>query len=254
MICGCLSFYDESPLWLSSAVTGAAKLCDHIIALDGAYALYPNGRARSNPESSEAIVEAANAAGVGLTLHWPSEVWYGNQVEKRDRLFKMAALVEPDWVYVFDADDLVTHVPADIHQRIEQAEEDVAVYTLWWSEDMHATPAREDAAQAFPYPHEAANRYFRGLFRMLPNLRVEGAHYHYVADKDGDTVHLRGHPDKHELAPFLDLTDMRVQHRHPQRTLRRLETSAEYDRLMHALKVEIVNPEDWDTSPEEARI
>lgn len=247
MIAGLLAHYDESPLWLAAAIQGAAKLCDHVIAVDGAYALYPGGRASSGPEQAEAIAEAAYAAGIGCTLHTPASVWMGNQIEKRNFMFKLAQqMTTPaDWVFVFDADDLVTHVPADLHDRLDAAEEDVAVYTLWWTEDMHATPAREEAAQAFPYPHEAANRYFPGLFRALPGLRVEGAHYHYLAERGSDTIHLRGHPDYHDLEPFLNLTDMRVQHRHPQRTKARLDTSAAYDRLVRAHGLEKVTAEQW---------
>lgn len=233
-VVGCLAWYDESPLWLAAAVQGAAKLCDHVVAVDGAYALYPRGRAWSTPEQSQAITEAAHAAGVGCTIHHPQEVWMGNQIEKRSLMFELARTVadETDWVYVFDADDLVTDVPGDARRRLEEAEEDVAVYTLWWTDDMHATPAKEQAAQAFAYPHEAANRYFPGLFRALPGLRVQDTHYHVVAERDGETVSLRGHPDHHDLEPFLNLTDMRVQHRHPQRTKQRLDVSAAYDRLI----------------------
>lgn len=245
MIVGVLAHYDESPLWLASAVTGAAKLCDHIVAADGAYALYPGGRPSSGPEQAQAITEAAYAAGVGVTLHTPATVWMGNQIEKRSLMFNLACQIAgpDDWVYVFDADDLVTHVPADARERLEEAEEDVAVFTLWWTDDMHATPAKEKAAQAFSYPHEASNRYFRGLFRVLPNLRVEDTHYHYLAERDGQTVHLRGHPDHHELEPFLNLTDMRVQHRHPQRTKARLDTSAAYDHLIKAHGLENPAPD-----------
>lgn len=246
-VCGLLAWYDESPRWLQAAVQGAAKLCDHVIAVDGAYALYPRGRAWSVPEQSHAIIEAAYAAGIGCTVHHPADVWRGNQIEKRTLMFRLAAQVveETDWLFVFDADDLVTAVPADVRARLERASEDVAAYTLWWNEDMHATPGQETAAQSFAYPHEAANRYHRGLFRALPGLRVDGAHYVYVAERDGETVCLRGHKDVHTLEPFLDLTDLRVQHRHPQRTRARLEVSDVYDRLVRAQGLEKVTAADW---------
>ena len=241
-IVGVLAHYDESPLWLAAAVAGAAKLCDHIVAVDGAYAFYPGGRPWTGPEQAQAIVETAQACEIGATVHHPADKFEGNQIEKRTLMFNLAQQVassDEDWIYVFDADDLVTHVAADTRDRLAAAAEDVAVFTLWWTEDMHATPAREQAAQGFAYPHEAANRYFRGLFRALPNLRVEDAHYHYVAERDGETVHLRGAHDD-QLAPFLNLTDMRVQHRHPQRTRARLATSDAYDRLVkiHGLERE----------------
>lgn len=246
-VVGCLAFYDESPLWLAASVQGAAKLCDHVVAVDGAYALYPRGRAWSTPEQAHAITEAAHAAGIGCTVHHPDSVWMGNQIEKRSLMFRLAAqITEPsDWVFVFDADDLVTTVPPDTRNKLKDAEEDVAVYTLWWTQDMHQTPALEAAAQAASYPHESANRYHRGLFRALPGLRVQDAHYHYVAERNGETVCLRGHPDIHTLEPFLNLTSLRVQHRQPQRTRQRLDTAAAYDRLVRAHRLEKVRPEDW---------
>lgn len=240
-VLGLLAWYDESPLWLQAAAQGAAKLCDHVIAADGAYALYPGGRAWSGPEQAQAITEAAYTAGIGCTIHHPAERWAGNQVEKRTLMFQLAAQITTpdDWLFVFDADDLVTHVPADTRDRLERAEEDVAAYTLWWTEDVHRTPQREAAAQSFPWPHEAANRYHRGLFRALPGLRVEDAHYVYAAERDGETVYLRGHPDVHTLEPFLDLTGLRVQHRHPQRARARLEAAAAYDRLVRQFNAEL---------------
>ena len=247
-VTGLLAWYDEPVTWLAASVTAAAKLCDHIVAVDGAYALYPRGRAQSDPEQAEAILHAAYGAGIGCTIHRPSTVWMGNQIEKRSTMFGLGAETEADWFFVFDADDLVTQVPADAKQRLAEATEDVAVYTLWWTEDVERDPDKAQAARAFSYPHEASNRYFRGLFRALPSLRVEGSHYHYVADKDGALVHLRGHEDVHDLAPFLNLTDLKVQHRHPQRTRARLEVSAAYDKLVRAHGLEKTTAEQWAVS------
>lgn len=245
MICGLLAWYDESPIWLQASVAAAAKLCDHIVAVDGAYALYPRGRAQSDPEQAEAILHAAYGAGIGCTIHRPRDVWMGNQIEKRTVMFRLGAETGADWFFVFDADDLVTQVPADARERLAEAEEDVACYTLWWTQDLLREPGLAQAAQNGSYPHEAANRYHRGLFRALPKLRVEGAHYHYVAERDGREVHLRGHEDVHELESFLNLTDLRVQHRHPQRSRTRLETSAAYDKLVRAHGLEKVTAEQW---------
>lgn len=247
-ITGLLAWYDESPVWLAAAVAGAAKLCDHIVACDGAYMLYPGGRPQSDPEQAEAILHAAYAAEVGVTIHRPETLWMGNQIEKRSVLFELGQATGADWFYVFDADDVVTHVPADARERIAAAEEHVACFTLWGTQDIEQSPEKSAAARMFAYPTESANRYFRGLFRALPGLRVEDAHYHYVAEVDGELLHLRGHEDVHDLVPFLNLTDMRVQHRHHQRTRARLETSAAYDRVVRAHGLERVTAEDWVTA------
>jgi hypothetical protein len=204
MITGLLSWYDEDPGWLYESVSSALALCDRVVALDGAYALFPEGKPHSPPEQVAAIERA------GGTVYQPETVWAGNQVEKRTHLFQLEAA---EWFFVFDADELVVRVPGDARRRLERTQADVAVYTL------------------------GGDRYHRGLFRGLPNLRVEGRHDHYLAEKDGETVHLRGDADRYRLEPFLSLTDLRVQHR--RREKERLQTSAVYDRLVYGLE----NPE-----------
>ena len=244
-VTGLLAWYDEPVVWLAGAVTAAAKLCDHVVAVDGAYALYPRGRAQSDPEQAEAILHAAYGAGIGCTIHRPSSVWLGNQIEKRSTMFGLGRETGADWFFVFDADDLVTQVPADAKRRLEEASEDVACYTLWWTEDVERDPDKASAARAFSYPHEASNRYFRGLFRALPKLRVEGSHYHYCAERAGKTVHLRGHEDFHELAPFLNLTDLRVSHRQGLRPAKRQAAATEYRRILALQELEKTTPEQW---------
>jgi len=220
-VTGLLAWYDESPQWLASAVEGAAKLCDHVLAVDGAYALYPDGRARSDPEQAEAVLYAAQRSHIGCTVHRPASVWLGNQLEKRSVMFALGAAIGADWFFVFDADDVVTYVPADARRRLAAAEEDVAVYTL------------------------GGDRYHRGLFRALPDLRVEDAHYHYLAEQDGETVHLRGNSDVHELAPFLNLTDLRVAHLRESRSSERRAAAADYRRRLAFEELEKTTPEQW---------
>lgn len=158
-IVGLLSWFDENPVWLSEAVSSARMLCDEVIALDGAYDGFPGGSPVSGGEQWSAIRDAGGEPVTTLDL-------WTDQMEKRTRLFELGAEAGADWFFVFDADDLVMRVPSDARDRLEQAREDVAVYTL------------------------GGDRYHRGLFRALTNLRVEDAHYHYLADKDGRTVHL----------------------------------------------------------------
>ena len=220
-VVGLLAWYDESAIWLSEAVWSAAELCDHVLAVDGAYALYPDGRAQSAPEQAEAILRSAYRRGIGCTIHRPGDLWLGNQIEKRTVMFRLGAELGADWFFVFDADDLVTDVPADARLRLEQAEEDVAVYTL------------------------GGERYHRGLFRALPNLRVEDAHYHYLAERDGETVHLRGNEDVHQLEPFLNLTHLRVRHRREERLRERLAAASVYRRELAEGAFEKTTPEQW---------
>src|SRR6266498_603798 len=62
-IYGLLSWYDERQDWLAAAVTSAAKLCDGIIAVDGAYALFPDSlrHPTSGAEQAATILETALA-------------------------------------------------------------------------------------------------------------------------------------------------------------------------------------------------
>jgi hypothetical protein len=224
-VVGLLAWYDEPAIWLREAVSFAAKFCDHVVAVDGAYALYPDGRAQSDLEQAEAILHAAHAADIGCTIHRPHDVWLGNQIEKRNVMFELGRQTGADWFFVFDADDMLVHMPADARERLERADEDVAVYTL------------------------GGHRYHRGLFRALPKLRVEDAHYHYLAERDGETVHLRGDEQAHRLEPFLNLTDLRVAHRRTARSSERLASSAAYRRLIEAQALEKTTPEQWAGVP-----
>jgi hypothetical protein len=44
-VVGLISWWDESPTWLAASITSLGRFCDHVVALDGRYALYPD-RAR----------------------------------------------------------------------------------------------------------------------------------------------------------------------------------------------------------------
>lgn len=222
-IIGLLSWYDEDPLWLSGAVVGAGGICDHVVALDGAYELFPDGKPHSPNEQVEAILGAAHFAEIGCTIQQPQTLWTGNQIEKRNALFRLASSVaEPgDWYFVFDADDLVVSVPADARTRLYRATEDVAVYTF------------------------TGDRYHRGFFRAFPSLRVEDAHYHYIADRGRKTIHLRGNDAVHKLEPFMTLTGFRVQHRKSERSPERAAAIAEYHRRIAERGIEKTTPEQW---------
>src|SRR6266498_2048177 len=76
-----LIWYDESPAWLSATLHGIIPHIDHLVAIDGAYVLYPEARNWSRPDQHETILYSCQAAGIGLTLHTPSTVWFGNEVE-----------------------------------------------------------------------------------------------------------------------------------------------------------------------------
>lgn len=212
-IVGLLAWFNEDPVWLSQAVGSALAFCDKVVALDGAYEGFPGATEMSPQDQWDAIVDAGGTV-EGADL-WP------DQMAKRTRLFEHGRDAGADWFFVLDADDLVVQVPGDTRDRLARAREDVAVYTL------------------------GGARYHRGLFRSLPNLRVEDAHYHYVAEKNGRTVHLRGNEQIHQLEPFHNLTDLKVMHRNSDRTPQKKAATLEYRRHVSEQAIEATTPEQW---------
>ena len=87
-----LCWYDERPSWLAGVTASLARLqVAHLVAVDGAYGLYPKGHGCSGTEQQQTIVETCRAAGIGTTVHTPPEPWFGNEVEKRNLAFQLAA-------------------------------------------------------------------------------------------------------------------------------------------------------------------
>jgi hypothetical protein len=196
-----LSFYDERPEWLAACLFTAVRHLEvsHVVALDGAYSLYPGGRAWSPTEQHHAITEACNAMGVGLTLSAPANVWLGNEVEKRTALFRLGDAVSTDgvdWYLVIDADELVDECVGSLPELLAEADEDAAEVALL---------TREPNGEISREP-------LRMLFRALHGTTVQDHHWKYVAP-DGRLLWGNGP----HVVPALDLGDLvRVEHRHHQ--------------------------------------
>lgn len=208
-VIGLLCWYEEPASWLAECVASAARLCDHIIAVDGPYATFPGAlrKPASGSEQADAIARTAAGAGIGATVHVPRSPWWGGEVEKRDWMFKAAGLMtsEADWLLVIDADEALTAVPPDARQLLEKSDKDVAEIRLWdrdGSETMH-----------------------RRLLRSLRGLAVEGAHYLWIAP--GGKV-LRGDQSLHDLAPAEEMWDLRMEHRDRQRPAERQRAKQDY--------------------------
>lgn len=247
-VVACLSWFEESPTWLASLVASMHGFVDHVVAVDGAYFLYPDALKHpvSGPEQAEAIVQTAKALGMGCTVHVPSGPWLGNETEKRTFLFQLGVRVATpfeDWLFVVDGDDVVDRVPGDARERLAASELDVAEVSLWWREDWERT-ARGRAATRWMASGEGMPDEWtvnhRALVRALPSLRCGFAHMIYEADRDGRTVYLRGQVDSVALPlePAEDLTDLRVEHRHAHRNPARMRASELYYRRRTELGVE----------------
>lgn len=105
-----MSWFDERTDWLAELVASLAAVgVDHLVAVDGAYGLYPGARGSSGSEQASVVLGAAHGAGIGVTVHVPAFPWPGNEVEKRTVLFALGHLVaQPydDWLVVADADEV----------------------------------------------------------------------------------------------------------------------------------------------------
>jgi hypothetical protein len=227
-----LAWYDESPKWLAHCVRSLPVAgVSHLVALDGAYALYPEAAPSSPPEQSAAIRDAAREAGIGCDVHVPDQVWAGNEIEKRSALFALAERVaEPnrDWYFVVDADCVIEESPDDLLEQLAATELDVGE-VMMWEPGTVTGPARD-------YSRWRRDDCFdmRSFFRAIPGLRVEGNHYNYVTPEGR---RLWGHNRRH-LTDALNLRQVRVTHRSRLRSIERAERQYAYYRDRDRLRVE----------------
>jgi hypothetical protein len=212
-----LSWFDEPLPLLASCLEGMARGgVDHLVAVDGAYRLFPGGEARSHIDQHAVLTAGTKQYGIGLTLVVPSVVWAGNEVEKREYAFRqaLAASAPGDWFWSLDADEIITAVPDDLKDRLRDAEEDAALIGV------HDTVAAR-ARQPDTWP---ADFQTRRLFRAQ-QIIVDGSHYRWRA-ADGRLLWGAGHEDE---VPCLDLSDdVRIEHRPHQRDAERLTSKQVY--------------------------
>lgn len=207
-VIGLLCWYEEPASWLAECVASAAKLCDHIIAVDGPYATFPGAlkKPASGSEQADTIARTAAGVGIGATIHVPRSPWWGGEVEKRDWMFKAANLMTTaeDWLLVIDADEVLSAVPGDTRQILEKSMLNVAELRLW--------------------DRDGAETLERRLLRSLPGLAVDGAHYVWTAPG----LVLRGNSSIHALAEAEPLWDLRLEHRNRQRPAERQHAKRDY--------------------------
>lgn len=228
-----LSWYDESPTWLSAAVASAARLCDHVVAVDGAYFHYPNGRGSSGVEQSEAVRLAAEAAGIGCLIYVPPKRWEGDEVAKRSWMFRAGQLVaepEEDWFLVIDADEMIVEVDVDaVRHQLTGTTLDAAAVTFEQYVDVTAqdegSSCREHRSSCFA----------RRLFRAADEpIRVEGQHWNYVARRGGYDHILWG---RGEVACEI-LDGVRMEHRTHLRPPTRRASQQSFYRMRDVMRLE----------------
>lgn len=202
---GLLCFYDEPVESLVECIAGLHRAgVDSIVAMDGAYALYPDAKDASHPNQHAAIHLACREYGMACTLHVPAEPWDGGEVEKRTALFALAwsLAAEGDWFWAQDADQVVTRVPVDLKECLAETECPTAEVEMF---DLMAHQANQaDWPDRYP---------IRSLYRAQP-ITVGPAHCNYTG---ADGLALWNGQDLEADGLTLDLTGcVEVEHR-PQR-------------------------------------
>jgi hypothetical protein len=219
-----LNWYEEHPGWLVECVASASRLCDHIVAVDGAYGAFPGALKKpySGAEQADAILRTAAGLGIGCTLHQSRQIWwggqYGGEVEKRDFMFRLAEqfTTSDDWYFRIDSDELLTQVPEDTKQRLATTKRDVAEIMLWQRLSTHV-----DA--------EDGESPFRCLFRALPGLGIQQTHYMVVAPPD----RVLNGPGQ-ESAEIL--WDVKLEHRSHLRTATRQRLKQTYNSMIDSFE------------------
>jgi hypothetical protein len=206
---GVLAWYEENPTWLAASVASFARLgMDHLVAVDGSYALFPDGTPRSGAEQHEALAEIVRPFGMGLTLHVPNEVW-DSEVDKRTFSFALAETLtnEDDWYVVFDADEIAE--VCDAKQALSATDKLVGECVSW--ERLGPEEARASGRSLDSKP-------VRRFYRALRGLKVDRTHTTYRAGN----LTLRGY-GADDLVEA-EMLPMQVEHRwnfhDPQRRLR----------------------------------
>lgn len=195
-----LSWYDERTDWLAELVASmAAAGVDHVVAVDGAYALYPQAAGSSGSEQAAVVAAAALGARIGMTVHVPRWPWIGNEVEKRTAMFALGHVIAEageDWLWVCDGDEVITTAHG-LRDELETTTLDVGELMLF-----------ERVCQG---EHELNHQPIRKLFRAQSSgIRVEDHHARYVSG-DGDVLWDAGRPAQQVEA--LSLWDIKVRHR-----------------------------------------
>jgi len=239
-----LSWYDESPTWLQSCISAASPVLDGLVAVDGAYQLFPGSMDRpiSSQAEVDAIVEACDVAELPLVMHRPREPWAGNEVEKRNLMLQLARTFdvdENDWLMVLDA-DLVLRKRSERWREIletDAANYVSAEYGYFNTLDKQRVWDQTGVDQE----KQIAPLHSRAMYRAFPTLRYETSHWCVAADdENGNKFYLQG--DGHVHSPLLDTFDATgvfiFEHRSTERNPTRRTDAAHYYTIREKLKVE----------------
>lgn len=213
MVTTLISWYDEKPEWLGEAVASVAIFSNQVIAVDGAYELFPGGSHRSGLDQSAEIRKAALGYGLACTIVEPTYLWK-SEIQKRNAMFSIAEALtsEHDWYFILDADEYIEKGPT----TFDNVTEDVI--------DVNVNNGRFDR----PYPK---------FFRAIRGLRARSNHWTYALP-DGRRFWGHGHRGV-ELVPAANMIDnVTIIHRADDRTKSRRNAALGYYRIRDHAGVE----------------
>lgn len=237
---GVVCWFQESPSWLAAMAASAARLVDHLVVVDGRYALFGHELPVSPTLEAETLIETCEGAGVAMTMYRPSEPYWGNEVEKRNlsvRLAMVSATQMEDWVVVLDGDQYIRHVnKVAVRNQLKLTDKHVAELVVEEYMDPHNPDQPLDIAR-HRFLGSVHHTYVRQMYRCLPNLGYEGAHYCVHGDVDGVKTWLWGHPEMVEAERIED--HLIVRHRNILRTAERRQQAAFYYEQRDRLRIEV---------------
>ena len=214
-----LSFYDEDPALVAACIASVTEVgATHLVAVDGAYRLFPDGRPVSAWRTIDAV-SSCTSVGLGLLLYSPTVTWINNEVGKRSVMLGLAmAIAEPgDWLMVVDSDYIFERY-VNLHDLLSRVDEDVVEVGFY--------DARHP--DGLPLIYEASL-----IMRAVPGLRMGDNHYTYISPSGRENTILRaGGGD----AASYDATDtILVRHdvhqRDPERRARQTKYYEQRDQL-----------------------
>lgn len=241
-IIGTLAWFNESSTWLVRTISSLARVCDHIVCVDGRYELFQHDMDWSPAPEAEAVLAAAEGVGVPLTLHIPRVPFHGNEVEKRNLLLRLAlvhAEIGIDWIFVCDADEYVVHVGEDFVSHLTQVHTNVVACSLEEYFDPFTQLGPDGGvAKNLPLPNTWRTD-VRRLYRALDGLQYVGTHFHVGGRRyNGAWEWLDG--DGKVEAYFLR-EELILRHENPRRVELRRQQAAMYYSARDELAIESQN-------------
>lgn len=240
---GVISWFCESPAWLAATVSSMARVCDTVTAVDGRYALYPHDMPASPTSEATTIMETAEGCGLPLTLHRPTEAFFGNEVEKRNLLLKLMmvnATPFEDWMLILDGDEYVVEVASNFRERVAALKEDALEFGLQEYVDVNDPEAKIRVATHMSMP-DVWTVPLRAMYRVLPEMAYEHSHASIRGIVDGEKRWLWGHP---KMVPAANMMhELVVRHRNPLRAQFRKQQSAAYYAERDRLGIELAPPQ-----------